>query len=95
VRKSAVETGERRSDGGDGPCAEKERRGEDGRGDHSLPWMRVLTTSRGKVATHPITPAIPPATSSAGHDKELCSRSATEVGFVDEVEEKHLQEASY
>ena len=51
----------------------------EGAGDHSLAWMRVLTTSRGKVASQPTTPAIPPEMSRAGQDKECASCFITEI----------------
>src|SRR5436190_9801901 len=40
--------------------------------------MRVFTTSRGNVTSHPATPAVPPARSNVGHDKVDISVSTSE-----------------
>lgn len=42
--------------------------------------MRVLSTSNGNVATHPSTPATPPASSSAAHERCAASASVSSIG---------------
>jgi len=42
----------------------------------SVPWMRVFTTSMGKVTNHPMTPAMPPAMRVINHGGRVATERA-------------------
>jgi hypothetical protein len=76
----------------------KEFTDDDDDGDHSLPCMRVLTTSKGKVATQPITPATPPEIRRAGHESDFASEFIVDIisdWSLDEGDEKYRCDNSY
>ena len=70
VRYGFCGASDRDEDGNCFPSSERTTR--------SLPCIRVLTTSNGKVASHPAIPASPPARRSTGHDRADISVSTSE-----------------